>query len=135
MVKDDILYDRDQHSVSEKTNIVYKVIFQIQNFEWVSEDFRISSNKIKRSPMSTRLIKKIQICKKVKKSHFNWFASRASKFIENSNTLKSLRSDLAQIFPEIGYTFLPEMNRVINKKLQIIHKAWIFKTHRKVPRK
>ena len=131
MYKSDILYDNDQLSISEKANIIYKVIFQKQKLEWVSEDSHISSNKIleiireykiKRSLVSARFSKKVQLCRKVKKSYLKWVASRTSQLIGNHYTLNSLRSDLLQTFPEIGYISLPSMSRIMNKKLQMSHK-------------
>ena len=72
--------------------------------------------------MSARFSKKVRLCRKVKKSHLKWLASKTSQLIGNHYTLNSLKSELLQTFPEIWYISLPSMNRIMNKKLQMSHK-------------
>ena len=66
--------------------------------------------------------KKDPALKKLKKSRLKRLASRPSQLIGNHYTLNFLRSMLLQTFPEIRYISLPSMSRIMNKKLQMIHK-------------
>ena len=66
--------------------------------------------------------KKTQLERKIKKPHLEWLASRISQLIGLHYTLSSLRSDLFQEFPEIGYISLSSMSRIMNGNLKMSYK-------------
>ena len=123
--------EADSLQISSKADIVFRIKYHKHKIEQVSAEENIDVSKIAETLREYRMIKsliieqsnkKTQIERKIKKPHLEWLASRISQLIGRHYTLSSLRSDLFQEFPEIGYISLSSMSRIMNGNLKVSYK-------------